>query len=146
MTLTGVIKVLDVPDDACLTTVRDLLLQLERYLGVEFTADRVTNVYVSANEPDTTDRSIIWFKTNNAGNFVGIYLFIAGTWVQFLPVPQQLFRIVGDSTDIPAGYALADDSIPYITEDMATAIAETWIETSPGSGVYSVFDVVYVGL
>lgn len=146
MTLvTGAIKVLDIPDDVCISTARNLVLSLERLLGIEFDASMVTNVYVSTTEPEETDRTI-WYKLDNSGNFVGVYVFVQGQWLVMFPVPGQLFRIVGSSDSIPPGYALADENIDYITDLMAAFIKTTWYEDPGDPGTYLVFDIVYVGL
>lgn len=146
MSITGVIKVLDVPDDACLTTVRELVLSLEKYLVVEFDEERITNVLVSANEPDTTNREIIWFRTDNSGNFLGIFVFVQGQWVQMFPPPQAITLMYGRSDDLPLGYVLADELIPGISAAAAAHLKLSWFTETPDPGYYSIFHVVYVGL
>lgn len=145
MSITGVVKVLDVPDDACLTTVRDLVLQLEKYLAVEFDTEKITNVVVGTAEPDTTDRDVIWFRIDNSGNFLGVFVFVQGQWLQMFPPPFTLFRMYGASNDLPEGYVLASADIAGISEAMETAIKATWTE-HPTEDYYVIFDVVYVGI
>lgn len=144
--VTGGIKVIDVPDDACITTVRDLVLQLEKYLAVEFEDEKITNVIVSTNEPDTTSRDVLWFRLDNSGNFIGLYVFVQGQWLQMFPPPQAIIRMYGRSDDIPPGYQLISEDTPGLTAEAAAAIIEGWHETEAESGLYDVFDVVYVGL
>lgn len=145
MTITGAIKVLDIPDDVCLTTFRDLLLNLERYLAVEFEEDKITNVVVSNEEPDITAPGVLWYKIDNAGNFKALHVFVQGEWLQRYPAPNQLIKMFGRSDELPPGFALADENIPGISEEMADHLKETWKEIG-SSGVYSVFEVVDVGL
>lgn len=146
MSIVGSIKVIDVPDDATLTTVKDLLVSLERFLAVEIDAEQITNVYVGNQEPDTTDRQVIWVRMDNSGNFVGLFVFIQGTWLQMLPPPNGIFRVFGRSDELPPGYALADENIVGISHTMDAALKGTWYPSAPLDGIYFIFDVVYVGL
>lgn len=146
MSITGVIKVTDLPDDTCLTTVRELILSLERFLAVEFDAEQVTNVIVSSVEPETTERNIIWFRTDNSGNFLGINVFIQGEWIQMFPPPNSIIRMYGRSTELPQGYALVSTSVPGFTPPMVAKLQESWVLQQPGGQYYVLFDVVYVGL
>lgn len=145
MTIAAGIKVIDLPDDACLTTVRDLVLMLEKYLAVEIDASDITNVVVSSSEPDAGDRNVIWFKIDNSGNFVGIHVFVQGEWLQMFPPPSAIIRMYGNSTDVPEGYALIENGTAGFTSGMVAALQAQWhLET--GGTFYDIFDVVYVGL
>jgi hypothetical protein len=149
MSVTGAIKVLDVPDDACLTTMRDLVLQLEKYLAVEFEEEKITNVVVSAVEPDTTSRDVLWFRIDSSGNPIGLYAFTQGVWYQEFPPPQQVIRMYGRSDEVPPRYALLDESIAGIPAGSNTAIRENWVlhpDQGGNPGIYIVFEVVKVGL
>lgn len=145
MSVTGAIKVLGVPDDACLTTVRDLVMQLEKYLSVEFDEEKITNVIVSTTEPDTTSRDVLWFRIDTSGNFIGLHVFIQGQWIQQFPVPDEVFWIRGRSDTLPPGYVLLTEDMPDSLHD---SIVSKWI-LHPDAGedeLYAVFEVVYVGL
>jgi len=154
MTITGVLKVTGLPDDICITSTRDFVLALANLLAVEFQESRITNVYVSAVEPDTTARDIIWYRLDNSGNFVGVFIFARGQWIQQFPVPGQVFRIVGGRSDQPPpGFILADENVSNITTDEAKHLKSSWFpvpediddpDTYPD--YFTVFDVVYVGL
>jgi hypothetical protein len=146
MTVTGAVKVLGVPDDLCLTSVRDLVLALQNLLTVEFDESLITNVVVSSTEPEGSNRNVVWFKLNASGNFSGIYVFSQGQWLKMFPVTQQLFRVYGDSRVLDPGYALVEEGVAGITSTMYTAIEATWTPHPTDSGVYIIFDVVYVGL
>ena len=145
MNITGAVKVIDVPDDACLTTVRDLLLSLQKYLAVEFGVERITNVAVSSDEPGDMDRDMVWFRLDNAGNFLGIFVFVQGSWVQMFPPPGALYKIVGDSASPPDGYALVTNLLPQFTDAMVAKLQQEWVP-APNGIDYRIFHVVYVGL
>lgn len=145
MNVTGAVKVIDFPDDTCLTTVKALLMDLERYLAIELKVESITNVFVTSTEPDAADRDIIWFRIDTAGNFIGIFIYVQGQWVQMFPAPNQIIRMYGNSNDIPIGFALIDANTPGFTSAMVTAITDTWLLDSTNS-YYVIFDVVYVGL
>jgi len=142
--ITGRVKVIDVPDDACLTTVRDLMMQMEKFLAVEFDASEITNVVVSTEEPDATDGTVVWFRINNSGNFIGIYVFVQGQWLQMFPPPQGIFRMYGSSNEIPEGYDLITEDTPGFTSAMVSKLQEGWYLGD--EGWWLIFDVVYVGL
>lgn len=145
--VTGAIKVLDVPDDICVTTVRDLVQQLSRYLAVEFDEEKITNVIVSNTEPDTTNRDVLWWRIDNSGNLIGLHVFVQGEWVQIFPPPQQIIRMAGASNDLPAGYILADENVSWISEDMANHLKTSWFpDPEDEPEFFTIFDVVYVGV
>lgn len=147
MSVTGAIKVLGVPDDACITTVRDLILQLEKYLAVEFDEEKITNVIVSNAEPDTTSRDILWYRIDNGGNFVGLYVFMQGQWIQQFPPPNQIVKVYGRSDELEPGYVLLDATIPGFTELMIAKLQEEWYpDPVDEPEYYTIFHVVYVGL
>lgn len=145
--ITGAIKALSVPENFCLTDLRQLVLDLTRLLTVEFDVSKITNVVVSFDEPDSSQRDVIWFRLNASGNFSGIFVFSAGQWLQMFPVQNQLYRVYGNSNNIPPGYALVQAGLAGITSDMYTAIEATWTWDDPmGQNYYIIFDVVYIGL
>ena len=145
MSITGAIKVIDVPEDASLTTVRDLLQQLERYLAVEFDVDKITNVVVSSLEPEVSERDIVWFRLDNAGNFIGVFVFVQGQWLQMFPCPNEVTKVTGDSRNPPPGYALVSTELAGFTTAMVNKLQTEW-ELDPSETYYVIFHVVYVGL
>lgn len=146
MNITGVVKIQDFPEEASLTTVRDLLMSLERYLVVELPTERITNVYVSFNEPNVTERDVVWYRLDAAGNYKGQYIYVGGQWVQMHPPPQEIVKMYGRSDEIPVGYELVSNSIPGFTPDMVSKLITEWEEHPEDAGVYVIFHVVYVGL
>ncbi len=147
--ITGTIKTIDYPDDAALTTVKDLLNDLERYLAVEIPVEKITNVFVSIDEPEVTERDIIWYRVDSSGNFKGQYVYIQNKWIQMFPPPNGIFRMYGDSRAIPPGYALIDNTLDGFTAAMVAGIRgnanANWVADPTGT-YFLVFDVVYVGL
>lgn len=145
MRITGEVKVIDIPDDVCLTTVRELFLLLEKHLAVEFGVERITNVVVSSEEPATTDTDVIWFRLDNSGNFRGIYVYVQGQWLQMFPPPESIIKMYGDSRDIPPGYQLITNDTAGFTTAMVTKLQTEWL-LAPAETHYVIFHVVYVGL
>jgi hypothetical protein len=143
--VTGAIKAVDLPEDFCITTTRELVKALERYLAVEFGVEQITNVVVSSAEPDAADRDIIWFRLDTSGNFLGIYVFVQGQWDQMFPAPSSVVKMYGDSRDVPRGYALVTEDLAGFTLGMVTKLQEEWLR-DPGDTYWMIFHVVYTGL
>jgi hypothetical protein len=146
MKITGAIKALDVPEDFCLTNIPNLIRDLENLLAVEFDVENITNVSVSSSAPDTTDRDVVWFKTDNSGNLTGINLFIQGQWRQMFPPPSGIVKAYGDSNSPDDGYVLVTSALPGFTDAMVAKLQESWLLHPTEVGRYVIFDVVYVGL
>lgn len=146
MKITGTVKLIDFPDDACLTTVKDLLMDLERYLAIELPVESITNVVVSSSEPDLTDRDIIWYRVDNSGNFIGQFVYVQGEWLQMFPPPQAIFKMYGSSLEIPPGYALITAGTPGMTDAMVDKLRLSWSINPQNQNEWVLFDVVYVGL
>lgn len=141
--ITGVIKAIDTPQDASLTTVQALIKDMEKYLAVEFDVEKITNVFVSSVQPDNTERDVIWFRINNAGNFIGIFVYIQSQWLQMFPPPNAITRVYGDSRDIAPGFVLVSTDLSGFNSAMVAKLQESWIT----EGDHKIlFDVVYVGL
>lgn len=146
MNITGTVKLIGFPDDECLTTVKDLLMNLEQYLAIELPVEQVTNVFVSSSEPDITDRDIIWYRVDNAGNFIGMFVFVQGQWLQMFPPPNGIFRMYGSSLQIPEGYQLITTDTPGFSSGMVSHLQSQWDADEDNPGSWLIFDVVYVGL
>jgi hypothetical protein len=142
-TITGAIKFVDVPNDFCISNITDLIKFIQKTGKIEFNASQVTNVSVSVDQP--ADTTTIWFKLSPSGNFVGVFIYIQSAWRQMFPVPNGVYRMYGDSTDIPAGYALITNTTPGFTAAMVTHLQGQWLQ-DPTLSFYVIFDVVYVGL
>lgn len=141
--ITGAIKFVDVPNDFCITNVTDLIKFIEKNGKIEFDASQVTNVVVSVDQP--TDTTVIWYKLSPSGNFIGIFVYIQSAWQQLFPVPNAVYRVYGNSTDLDPGFALITTSTPGFTAEMVTFLQTQWYQ-GPSDSFYSIFDVVYVGL
>ena len=103
----------------------------------------IGNIVVQNVEPDATKRDCIWFRQNAAGNFIGLFVYGGGDWHQILPAPQQITRMYGDSSSLPAGYALADQNVAGISAAMDAHLKTQW--HSNGAGGYDIFDTVFLG-
>ena len=135
----------NLPDLACFTSVQELLQSLPQYLFAQIPLT-ITNVIVSNVQPLDSQRTSIWFRTNNSGLFIGIYVYSNGTWNQFFPAPNQLTRIYRTSnTALPEGYeeaSVANTSLPLAT---INTLKTQWI-MDPTNTYFQVLDVVFTGL
>lgn len=143
MLVEGALKIQGLTDLTCFTTFLDLLKALEQYVAVEI-PDTITNVIISNVQPTDPSRNVIWFRSNNAGSFTGIFVYSGGEWVQMFPTPLARFSILGDSNNPPPGYKVVTaDEDGYDTAQVAF-LKERWYPS--GDGPYTMFDVIYTGL
>ena len=145
--VTGAIKIVDVPNDFCLTNITELVKFLEKHTKVEFDASQVTNVVVSVDQPALVrGLNIIWFKVSASGNFIGVFVYVQSQWLQMFPAPSSIYRMYGDSTNIPPGYSLITNATPGFTAAMVAQIQTQWLLAPSSTTDYVIFDVVYTGL
>lgn len=142
--VTGSIKFTNVPNDFCLTNITELVKFIQIHGMVEFNASEITNVVVSSEQP--SDTSVVWFRLSPSGNFVGVYVYTQSQWLPVFPPPQQVIRMYGDSTDIPAGYQLITTDTPGFTASMVAFLQTQWMPNPDSSGDWLIFDVVYTGV
>lgn len=140
------LKVINLPDLLCVKSLTDLVQQLPTLL-VGQAPTSITNVVVSNIQPLDTQRDTVWFRKDNAGNFLGIYVYSNGTWQQMYPVPGERFMLYRNSTDpttIPPGYTRFDD-VPGIEAAVVTAEVATWTPDASNPGYYLRYSVVFTG-
>lgn len=144
MTNRAEVKIDGLPDDFQYTDIKSLLEFLVDHLVVEI-PDEITNVVVGNDQPSSSERDSIWIRRNNAGVFVGIYLYSDGQWSQFFPAPKEVIWMYGRSDQIPAGYAIIDDTRNDIDNLAIDAITNRYIEVG-GGGYYVYFAVTFTGI
>lgn len=137
----GTVKVRNFPEEFCFETFEQFLAALQELLVVEIPAS-VTNVIVSNLEPSSSQRSSVWFRYDNAGSFIGIYLFTDGEWIQVLPPPNQVVWMFGDSDNLPAGFQLVDSSNPNFTGPELTHL-QAFFYPPGATPPYTYFAVTY---
>lgn len=143
--ITGAVKVKNLPVDFALTNITELVKFLEKNAALQFDASEITNVFVSSEAPDTTQRDVIWYKINNAGSFVGIFVYVQDRWVQTFPLPAGIYKMTGNSNEVPSGYALITDDLVGYTAAMVSKLQESWLR-DPTDSFWVIFEVVYIGL
>lgn len=143
--ITGAVKIKNLPTDFAITDVISLVKFIEAQAAVQFNASQITNLVISVDAPDATNRNTVWWRLNNAGSFVGLFTYIGSAWVQAFPVPSGVFKIYGNSGNIPTGYVLVSESIPGFTAAMVNKLKEGW-QRDPTDSFWIIFDVVYIGL
>lgn len=142
----GALKLVGKVDCTCFTSIPDFLKAFPKLFAVEVPAS-ITNVIVSVNQPDDSQRDSVWFRINAAGVFVGIFIYASGDWQQIWPTPQGVFKMYGDSRSISPGYALVDSNNPHFTAAQVTAmqaVSGNWYPSADGLA-YSIFEVTYEG-
>lgn len=140
--LTAEIKLVDLPDSLCFSTLQELIEALPKHLVACIPAN-ITNVTVGTTQP--TDSADVWFRYDSGGRFIGIWVFSAGNWVQFAPTPNGVFWMYGDSGDLPEGYILVDGSNPNFSAGDVTSIQAYFLPT-PGVPPYTYFACTFDGI
>lgn len=104
----------------------------------------ITNVVVSSVQPTDSQRTNVWLRIGNDGNFVGLFLYALGQWRQIFPQPQGVFWFYGNSDNIPDGYLLVDEDNPHFTAPQVDAIQQQFVP--PGNtGPYTYYAGTYEG-
>lgn len=136
------ITITGLPQEFCFTSIADFLAVLQNNLFAQV-PDTITNVLVSNTQPTAAQRTDVWFRIDNAGKFLGIYMFDGATWSQVLEAPGQVTWIHGDSADPPNGFTVVDTGVPGFTAPEIAHIKTFYYP--PGAGPYTYFAVVFTG-
>ena len=142
--ITGTVKLKGFIEDTCYTSLKEFIAALPNILYTEIPSE-ATNIVVGSQQPSNDQRDAVWFRQDNAGTFVGVYVYSAGTWKQIVPSPQQIIKMYGDSRSIPDGYQLIDATNPNFTAAEVTAIQSSWIRDVTDT-YWTVFEVTFQGL
>ena len=130
------------PELQCFTNFTDFLKALPDLYAVAVPSS-VTNVIVGPSQPTSSQTSSVWVRINNAGTFLGIYVFSDGKWIQICPAPNQIIWMYGDSSAIPDGYTSTDDAAGgKISTTLATALKTLWIPGALAGPPYEYFSVI----
>lgn len=136
------IRAFGLPQDFCFENVTQLISAISQYFKAVIPND-ITNVIVSQSQPTSTQRMNMWVRLSASGTFIGIYFFNGTTWVQVLPIPNGVFWMHGDSTDVPEGFQLVDTGNPNFTAPEITHIKSFYYPAGPGP--YTYFAVTFAG-
>lgn len=132
------------PSTACFTNIGEFIEALPQFLVAQIPTS-ITNVIISNIQPLDSERNTVWFRLNNAGSFIGIYVFSDGTWIQMFPPPQGLFDMYGDSRDVPKGYVLADENNTALPPGLGLYLKSFW-KLAPSTDFYEYFQTTFLGL
>lgn len=145
----GNLVIKNLPDLFCFTSARDLVANLPELLGVETPLANVSNVVVGVSQPDDSQTNSVWFRYNNAGSFVGIYVFSGGKWVPLFPVKDsthiQTQAFSSEDGTAPAGWTEIRGDTPGFPPGVATALAAQAID-DPTSTFRVWFWAYYTGV
>ena len=130
------------PELQCFTNFNDFLKALPSLYAVEVPST-VTNVIVSPSQPTSSQTSSVWVRTNNSSQFLGIYVFSEGNWIQICPAPGQIIWAYGDSSAPPDGYKTTDAASGVeISAGLATALKLLWIQGNKTLPAYEYFSMI----
>ena len=146
--VTGSLVVKSLPDLFCFESAAELIKQLPEILGVEIPASNISNVIVSNSQPNDSQTTSIWFRFNNAGSFVGIYVFSGGVWIPIYPINNsvniQIQRFTSSDGTAPAGWTKIEASTPGFPTGVAAALAGEALD--PGAaGFDTIFWAYFTG-
>lgn len=142
----GAVKILNLPDVACFETIQQWAAALAEQLVIEIPST-ITNVVIGNSEPTDSQNTALWVRRDNAGTFIGLYVFSSGAWLQIYPVPLPLTQftwVTGSSLSIPTGYKRAD-LFPGLTAGQITFYQARWYADPGNPGEYLDFEVYYSG-
>lgn len=144
----GELVLIGLPDTKCFTSWQDFLASLPGFLSVQLPISNATNVVVSNVEPSSSQTTSVWFRLNNAGGFIGIYVFSAGAWQQIYPVnvdtpvvTNQIFWFFGDATHPPPGWT-ATNVYTGLTPAVQTYLNTLWYTEG---GIHDYYSAVFTG-
>ncbi len=140
------IKLFNLPDLACVNTIQELISLLPNYLVASIPTS-ITNVIIGNVQPLDTQRNFIWFRKDNAGNFIGIYVYSGGIWVPMYPVPNQIFprwRVSADPITEPTGYTRLDN-VAGVPASVISARMADWVVDPSNPGYYLYYEVCFTG-
>lgn len=136
-----------VPDNLCWTTPKEFIEQLTTLLsGVVETGSNEDFMIVGHQEPAVDQRDKVWARFSINRRWLGFYAFLSGAWRKLYHYDSDdIIWKTGNSLSIPDGFELITTSTSSLPPDVRNAIVSQYVETSPGSGVYNYFAVLYVG-
>ena len=146
--VTGNLVVKNLPDLFCFESAADLVKNLTEILGVEIPAANISNVVVSNSQPSDSQTTSIWFRFNNAGSFVGIYVFSGGAWIPIYPINNsvnvQLQRFTSSDGTAPTGWTKIEAATPGFPTGVAAALAGEALDPG-GAGFDTIFWAYFTG-
>lgn len=138
------IKIDGLPDDYAYTDMRSFIEFLVDHLVVDI-PNEITNVVMSATQPGDNERDSVWLRRNNAGSFIGIYLYSNGAWSQFFPAPGEIVWLRGDSRNPPAGYRVIESGTPGFTDYEVAFYTNKYLQKE-GDTYYIYYAATFTGI
>ena len=137
------------PDLSCYQTLPEFVQALTTILGVEIPASNVSNVVVSNEQPNDSQTTALWVRVNNAGTFVGLYVYSGAKWVPIYPINDtvhiQIQRFTSEDGTAPTGWTKIEASTGGFPTGVAAALAAE--AQDPGSvGFDTIFWAYYTGV
>lgn len=144
------LKSTHIPADLCWGKPREFVQKLTEILTAELSVSPNHDfVIIGHTNPSEDDKEKLWVRTDRSNRFLGFFMFQDGAWSRIHNYrADEVIWMVGDSTDIPPGFALIDDNTGDLTTNLRNAIVGKYI-LAPGATVsnpvYSYFAVRWVG-
>lgn len=143
-TVVGGLVVNDLPDRACVNTLKEFIELLPQYLSVDVPAS-VSNVVIGTNNPGSDDVGKLLLRVSNNGIILGLYAFQGGAWNKINTGPDgEVTWISGDSDNPPPGYVAIVPGSEQLPNAVVTHLVSLSVPKGSGPG-YQYYAAVYVG-
>lgn len=144
--LTGKLEVVDKPVTLSWTNPLEFIERLKKIIRVKFPVNKGNDFIVSGwIVPSTDDTGRMWARFDQNRNWLGWFAFVKGKWRRVYNYrSDEIIWLVGNSNDIPEGFSLISNT-SQLSLAIRNEILSRYVETSPGSGVYSYFAVRWIG-
>ena len=139
------LKIDGLPEDYQYVDFKSFVEFLTKHLVVSIPSG-ITNVVISSTQPSENERESVWIRRNNAGSFVGMYIYSGGSWVQMYPAPKQVIWMHGLSSELPPGYRLIEEGHPDFSEYQLSFFRNQYLQKEGTSDDYVYFAVTYTGV
>ncbi len=141
----GTLFLKTLPELPCFSSMEEFLVALPDIYGLSI-PDSITNVIVSNVQPNSDQTAALWVRLSNSGNFMGIYVFSGGNWVQIVPTPNAIQWMYGDSASPPPGYANTDDAgTTYVSNALKASLKALWLAGDKTPPSYEYYSAVWIG-
>lgn len=143
--INGAIKILNLPDIECFTTLAEWAQTLAGNLSIEIDGDNLSGVVVSVDQPSANALDKLWIRRSASGTIIGAFVYSGGKWVQLFPAPMQVFWLYGNSAQIPQGYRMITQGDgTFTTADFTKLIAQAIL--APNGVDYVLYPALFVGV
>lgn len=135
------LKVKGLPQNFCFKgTAADIMQQIASFLIAQV-PNSITNVWLGNSEP-TSPNYALWVRQDNSGNFLGLYAFTEGSWVQIVAAPALWNSFESDLTPVDGTTVLTNKSFEgeYCIDQNGTVFVSAGPSCTVGNGASNRID------